>query len=138
LGRVIRIQSGSRTRTLALREIAWTLREMTRPNIPEATRKDMAACILLSLRSIQETIEQAAGAWEKRDYWVKADHFRMEWRWVEQSEKDLHKALLVEDWGGCAAVAAGLAGRVSGVELPKRLPENPPWINAWKRIPEKS
>jgi hypothetical protein len=120
-----------------MRDIAWTLREMTRPNIPEADRKDMAAGILFALRTIQETIEQAAVAWEKRDYWLKADHFRMDWRWVEQSEKALQQALQDEDWSACADVAAGLVGRMGGVELPKRMPEIPPWKNAWKRISEK-
>jgi hypothetical protein len=137
VGRVIHIQNGTTIRNQALRQIAWILREMMSPNIPEMARRDMAAGILFSLRTIQGTIEQAALAWEKRDYWVKADRFRMDWRWVEQTEKDWSAALQREDWGACAAAAARMAGKVSGVELPKRKPAVPPWQNAWRQLKEK-
>jgi hypothetical protein len=133
VGRVIHLQNGSTIRTQAMRQIVWILREMMQPRIADDQRKDMAAGMLLALRAIQETIEQAASAWEKRDYWVKADHFRMDWRWVEKAEADLRKALLAEDWGACAAVAALLAQKMSAVEMPKRVPAEPPWRGAWQR-----
>jgi hypothetical protein len=117
-----------------MRQIVWILREMTKPNIPDDARKDMAAGILLALQAIRDTIEQAATAWEKRDYWVKADHFRMDWRWVDKSITDLTQALQTEDWGQCALTAAMLAQKMQTVEMPKRLPAEPPWLGAWQKF----
>jgi hypothetical protein len=137
VGRVIHLQNGSTIRNQAMRQIVWIIREMTKSNIPETARKDMAAGIVLALRAIQDTIEQAATAWEKRDYWVKADHFRMDWRWVIKAEADLHSALVKEDWGACAGVAVFLAQKMSTIEMPKRIPAIPPWQDAWRRFLEK-
>jgi hypothetical protein len=137
VGRVIHLQNGTTIRNQSMRQIVWILREMTKPNIPEAARKDMAAGILLALRAMQDTIEQAASAWEKRDYWVKADHFRMEWRWVEKAESDFKAGLLAEDWGACAGAAAMMAQKMHAVEMPKRLPAIPPWQGAWQRFKDK-
>ena len=38
--------------------------------------------MVLALEEIAVSIDVSVQAWEKRDYWVKADRFRMEWEWA--------------------------------------------------------
>jgi hypothetical protein len=55
------------------RTIAEILRRlMDKRNIDDET-KDMLAFIVFGLRSMDQSIDQSATAWEKRDYYLKAD-----------------------------------------------------------------
>lgn len=99
----------------------------------EKERLDIAAFILANLRNIAVTIDQAATAWEKRDYWVKADQFRMQWKWVERISSSLEQLIRSRNWEKMAELVAELAGKISLVEPPKRIPNPPPWEGAWEK-----
>ena len=49
---------------------------------PDAHSYDLVAFIALALLEIDANIEKTVAPWEKRDYWVKADRFRMQWGWA--------------------------------------------------------
>ena len=68
--------------------------------------KDLAAFISLALKTISEGIDASVAAWEKRDYWVKADRFRMEWMWSGQYAEKLKTAVLTDDWASVAMLSA--------------------------------
>lgn len=62
-----------------------------------ANNKDNAAFILLALNNLETSINETAEAWERRDYWLKADRFRREWAWVAKYKSDLMSSLLSGD-----------------------------------------
>jgi hypothetical protein len=126
-----------RTRDRLLKGIALTLRELaTRPSLDETTR-DMAAFISLALYEIYETIDVTCAAWEKRDYWLKADQFRREWMWVHPLAQKIEATVLNDAWHDLPPSLAGLAPRLVKVMLPKRNPLGEPWIGAYAALREK-
>jgi hypothetical protein len=100
----------------------------------DATTRDLAAFIGWALLTVAATIDKTVEAWEKRDYWLKADRFRMEWRWTEQLGALMQAAVLAEEWGEVASVTAQVAGKLGKVEELKRTSVEKPWQGAWQRM----
>ena len=138
MGRLINPDSAGKERTRLTKTIALAVRELAKQAAPGAESRDMAAYIALSLDGIAGTIDISVTAWEKRGYWVKADRFRMEWLWAGHLAGKLRTALIAEDWGGVAALAAqtpeieqgecqresplrqAVAGGVAGIRAPMK------------------
>jgi hypothetical protein len=96
--------------------------------------RDMAAFIALALSIISGTIDVSVAAWEKRDYWVKADKFRMEWAWSGQYAEKMKLAVLKDDWGGVAQLAAQIAQKLAKVTVPAGHRLGHPWEGAWEEL----
>jgi len=134
MGRVINPEGAGKERTQLVRGVVLALRElMAQTTIDDRTR-DLAAFLALALESIWETVDVSVAAWEKRDYWVKADRFRMEWQWAERLGRGLRQAVLADDWAQVAGLSAQVAAKVQAVKLPQRHRLGTPWVGAWKRL----
>ena len=79
--RIINLNGVGKQRKRLTREVVLAVRELVRQNDITDETRDLAALIALNLQAIYETIDLTVAAWEKRDYWVKADRFRLEWAW---------------------------------------------------------
>jgi hypothetical protein len=134
LGRIINPESAGKERKQLTRGVVLALRELMNQTEPDPVTRDLAAFIALALQSIWETIDPSVAAWEKRGYWVKADRFRMEWAWSSQLGEEMRRALLSEDWGSVAQIAAKIAAKVNAIKLPQRHRLGHPWVGAWERI----
>jgi hypothetical protein len=132
LTRVINPESGARRRSRLVKQMAMALRHAANGEADAGAQRDVFAFLLLSLGEISASVDSTVAAWEKRDYWVKADRFRMEWSWAEHVARDLGSALAQDDLGGCTVAVARLAGHIKGVSLPKRKKVEEPWIGAWR------
>jgi hypothetical protein len=98
--------------------------------------KDVAAFVILGLQEIVDSVDQTASAWEKRDYWLKADKFRLEWIWAEHNLRQIAHALESEEWGEMTVAFGDLAGNLSDIKIPKKIMDTRPWVGAfevWKR-----
>jgi hypothetical protein len=134
LSRIINPDSAGKERTRLTKALALAIRELSRQNDPSAETRDMAAFITLALERISETIEVSVAAWEKRDYWVKADKFRMEWAWSGQYAENMKKAVMNHDWGSVAQIAAKIAQRLRKVTVSPRHRMGRPWVGAWNEL----
>ena len=134
LSRVIHTDTASKERTRLLRSVVLALRELMHQLEPDPSTRDLAAYLALALIEIDKTVEASVTPWEKRDYWVKADKFRMEWGWARRSSAALKQALLVEDWGTVAQTAAQVAMKVNSVKVPQRHNLGTPWIGAYEKL----
>jgi signal transduction histidine kinase len=81
MSRVINIASPGSRRNAARRTIAEILRHLMFKRQLDDESRDMVAAVVFALRTIAETVEVTLEAWEKRDYFLKADRFRLEWEW---------------------------------------------------------
>jgi hypothetical protein len=131
---VIQTDTASKERTRLLRSIVLALRELMSQREPDAATRDLAAYLALALLEIDKTVEASVIPWEKRDYWVKADKFRMEWSWAQRSSAALSRAVLDEDWGKVAQTAAQVAMKVNSVKVPQRHGLGTPWVGAYDRL----
>ena len=138
MGRVIKTDTTSKERTRLLRSIVLALRELMQQSKPDESTRDLAAYLALACAEVAETVESTVTPWEKRDYWVKADRFRMEWSWAQRWGEAMRQAVLTEDWAGIAGAAAQIAMKVNGVKVPQRHNLGTPWVGAMERLKQVS
>ena len=132
MSRIINPESAGKERSHLSKAIVLAVREMVLQSEPGVESRDLAAFIILALEKIAATIDVSVAAWEKRDYWVKADKFRMEWAWAGQLAKKMRAGLRKEDWGEIAVVAAQAAQKLNKVSVAPGNRLGKPWVGAWK------
>ena len=134
MSRVINPESAGKDRTRLSKAIVLAVRELAKQkDITEETR-DLAAFIALALRTIANGIDASVAAWEKRDYWVKADRFRIEWMWSGQYADKLRVALFANDWGTVAMLMPQIAQKFSKIEVSENHRLGKPWVGAFKQL----
>jgi len=137
MSRIINPESAGKERTRLTRTVVLAVRELARQTGPGAESRDLAAYLALALRAIADTIDVSVAAWEKRGYWVKADRFRMDWLWAGQLAEKMRAALLDEDWGAVAALAAQIAQKLNKVNVSENHRLGKPWVGAWQELKRK-
>ena len=128
---VINPESAAKFRKKLLQHVALALRASASEEGAQGEYKDILAFIVLSLQAITSSVDQTAIAWEKREYWIKADRFRLDWKWAEDAETSLAQALKVKDWKAAARVGSDLAVRLKDVHVSNRMAKTQPWVGAW-------
>ena len=98
--------------------------------------RDLTAFIVLTLHQIDETIDETCKAWEKRDYWIKADRFRNDWFWTRSAASKLEQAVLENKWNLMPTVVKDMARHLQSVTLPKR-DWGTPWTGAYALLLER-
>ena len=137
--RIINLDGVGKQRKKLTREVVLAVRELMRQGEVTDETRDLAAFIAMNLQAIYETIDRTVAAWEKRDYWVKADRFRLEWAWSGKLAEDMREAIRKEDWQTVALTSAEAGQKLHKVQVPKRHRMGEPWHGAWaefNRIPE--
>ena len=109
MSRVINPESAGKDRTRLSKAIVLAVRELAKQKDISEETKDLAAFIALALRTIADGIDASVVAWEKRDYWVKADRFRMEWMWSGQYADKMKVAIFTNDWGTGYTIKANIS-----------------------------
>lgn len=136
MSRVINPESAGKLRNNLTRAVVVAIRELMKQPEPNDTAHDLAAFIALALEEIAETIDVSVQAWEKRDYWVKADRFRMEWDWAGTLGREIRSALQAEDWGRLAVTTAKIAQKLGKITIPQRHRIGTPWVGAYQKFLE--
>jgi hypothetical protein len=130
-------ESGTTYRNRLTKSIVLAVRKLMQKGQPDKESLDMAAYVVLALEKIEESVDLSATAWEKRDYWLKADRFRMEWGWTEGRRLALEKAVLAQDWGKIATDLIQVAQHFNKVEVSENNRLGEPWLGAWKVLKER-
>jgi hypothetical protein len=115
LGRYINPEGAGKERTRLSKTVVLALRELMRQTETGDASRDLAAYIAIALRGISRTVEESVAAWEKKDYWVKADRYRMEWEWAGRMADRMEKALYENDWAAIAMTAAQVGQKLMKV-----------------------
>ena len=131
MSRVINPDSVGKERTRLIKSIVLCIRELAKQAKVTPDAKDLAAFIALALQSISDGIDVSVAAWEKRDYWVKADKFRMEWMWAGQLADKMKAAVLTDDWATIAMLMPQIASRFGKVIVSDNHRLGKPWVGAY-------
>lgn len=136
MGRIIRVESPTALRKKLRRTIAEAIARLEPLPPKDDEAKDLAALIVFALREVDASVEGSAMAWEKRNYYVKAERLRVEWQWVGRFSQRLSRVVLAGDWARVSAVCADLAPRVADAAgaKPRITPEL--WVGAYRRLAE--
>lgn len=134
MSRVINPDSVGKERTRLTKGVVLCIRELAKQTAVTPETKDMAAYIALALQAIAEGIDVSVAAWEKRDYWVKADKFRMEWMWAGQVAAKMKTAVLSDDWATIAMLMPQIAQRFNKIEVSDNHRLGKPWASAYQLL----
>ena len=134
MSRVINPESAGKDRPRLTKATVLAMRELARQTAPGPESRDLAAFIALALQSIADGIDVSVMAWEKRDYWVKADKFRMEWMWAGMTAAKMKNAVLTDDWGAVAMLLPQIVCKLSKVEVSDNHRLGKPWVGAFKQL----
>jgi len=133
---LIKTDTVGKDRARLSKAIVLAVRELAKQNDVPTEAKDLAAFIALALQTISDGIDESVAAWEKRDYWVKADKFRMEWRWAGQTADKMKTALAENDWGTIAMLMPQIATKFSKIQVSDNHRMGKPWVGSHKRMQE--
>jgi len=134
MSRIISTESPGKIRSQHRRTIAEALRRLSQKSQLDAEAKDLAALIVFCLHGIAETVDQAINAWEKRDYYMKAERFREKWRWLEPMTDQLSAIIYTDRWEELPVTLAGLMPYFADVRI-KRMTRKPSvWQGAYERL----
>lgn len=134
MSRVISTDGPGTVRNQLRRTIAEALHHLGQKRQVDDEVKDLAALIVFCLHGIADTVDQTMAAWEKRDYYVKAERFRQEWAWVEPATEELSELIYRGQWERLPAVMGRLAPHLSDVRV-KQMTRNPSlWKGAYQRF----
>ncbi len=126
--------SPNQQRNSLRRAIAEVLRRMSSKQDVDAEVKDMVAFIVLSLREISASIDKSAEAWEKRDYYLKADAFRREWAWVGPATDRLQAIMREGRWADLPVELAQLAPKFADVRVTQLTRPATLWQGCYQRL----
>ena len=137
MSRVINPDSVGKLRTQMIKGIVLSIRELARQTETGTETRDIAAFIALALKTISDGIDTSVTAWEKRDYWIKADKFRMEWLWAGSAAEKMRIAVLSEDWATVAALSAQIAQKFSKIQVSQNHRLGKPWVGSYDQLSAK-
>jgi hypothetical protein len=131
---IINVNSPGKRRSQARRTIAEALRHLYSKASLDAEAKDLAALIVFSLREIEQGVEESAAAWEKRDYFRKADQLRTEWAWAGKTAAALTKVLSAGWWEDLPDLLARLLPHFQDVTVNKLTRSPALWQGCYARL----
>ncbi len=132
MSRVINSDSPGQNRSRLLKLLSTTLTVVKENNLTANELNDALAFIVLSLMEIERTIAKTTAPWEKREYWIKADQFRSEWKWVGEIYSQLIRSQNEKGWTKIPDEIGILESKLKTIETPKRLNGKAFWKGAYK------
>lgn len=136
MSRVINTNSPTKVRNNCRRTIAEILRRLSKKQEIDADAKDMAAMIVFMLVEINRSVEQTVTAWEKRDYWMKAERFLREWEWPREAAANFDDVIRNEAWDLLPELLAELFPQFADIQVKKMTRSPATWNGAYEKLLE--
>ncbi|MFP4323255.1 MAG: hypothetical protein ACLFTK_12445 [Anaerolineales bacterium] len=134
MSRVVNTNSPGKRRHYHMRSCAELLRHLSQKQDIDAEACDMLGALVFSLQAIDDTLQEAIDAWEKRDYWMKAEQFRQEWAWVSANMDHLVAILREEDWATIPTVLARLFPHFQEITINKNMRSPDLWNGKYEKF----
>ncbi len=136
MSRIVNANNPTTIRNRNRRSIAEILRHLSQKSTIDNEAKDMAATIVFLLREIEEGVESSARAWEKRDYWLKAERFLRDWTWVKETAFNFEDVIRNDALDLLPELMADLFPRFVDIQLKTMTREPSLWRGAYQRLME--
>ncbi len=138
MSRIIATERPGKIRNQHRRTIAEALRRLSQKPQMDDEAKDLAALIVFCMHGMADTIDQTIAAWEKRDYWMKAEHFSREWEWLEPLADQLSAVIYKSQWEQLPTVLVGLIPHFSDVTVKQMTRKPVIWRGAYEKFMQRS
>jgi hypothetical protein len=134
MSRIISTDGPGRARHEHRRTVAEAMRRLSQKKQLDREAQDLAALIVFSLLAIADTVDRTTDAWDKRDYYMKAERFREQWRWLEPATDELSTLIYEARWQELPAALARLMPHFADIRV-KKLTRSPRlWSGAYARF----
>lgn len=134
MSRVINIDNPTKRRNYNRRTIAELLRRLSQKPSIDKEAKDLASAIVLALQDISAGVNQTALAWEKRDYWMKAERFVRQWEWAAESAANIEDVIRNDAWDLLPELLADLFPRFADIQIKSMTRKADVWDGAYKQL----
>lgn len=134
MSRIIHTQKPGKIRNQHRRTIAEVLRRLSQKPQLDGEVNDMAALIVFSLHDIADTVEQTIYAWERRDYYMKAERFHQEWRWLNRITDELSAVIHEGQWDQLPAILARLTPHFADIKIKQMTRKPTLWQGAYEKF----
>ncbi|HLV36312.1 MAG TPA: hypothetical protein VKY59_14390 [Spirillospora sp.] len=134
MSRVINTDSAGKRRNQNMRTGAELLRRLSQKTTIDEEAQDMVALLVYCLREIDEGIDESARAWEKRDYWMKAEEFRQRWHWAGTMADELQDMIFQDDWQRMPEMMVRLLPHFSDIKINKFMRKPDLWSGSYERL----
>jgi hypothetical protein len=134
MSRVINIDNPTKRRNHNRRTIAELLRRLSQKSNIDDEAKDLSAAIVLSLQDIWAGVEQTALAWEKRDYWLKAERFVRQWEWAAEAAVNIEDVIRNNAWDLLPELLADLFPRFADIQIKVMTRKPDTWAGAYGEL----
>lgn len=96
--------------------------------------KDLTAAIVFALQDIAAGVEQTVSAWEKRDYWMKAERFLRDWEWAAESSANIEDVVRNDAWDLLPELLADLFPRFADIQIKTMTRKPDTWAGAYEQL----
>jgi hypothetical protein len=134
MSRVVNTDSTGKARNQQMRLSAEIIRRLSQKTSIDDETRDMAATLVASFKSIEDGIEEAMVAWEKRNYWNKVEQFRAQWTWVGAAAARLERLILNDEWEQLPAELVKVFEHFAGITISKFTRGPEAWQGAYDRL----
>lgn len=134
MSRVVKVDGPGKIRNQLMRTAAEIIRLLGQKTDLDDEVRDMAALLYFCLQGIDNGIDDSALAWEKRDYWVKAEQFRTRWAWTGRAASELEQILLSNAWDRLPGYIASLLPHFTDIKIVKLTRNATLWQGAYQRL----
>jgi hypothetical protein len=134
MARVINTNAPQKRRTHLMRTIAEILRKLGQKQGADDEVRDMVATIVLCLREIDDTVTESIQAWEKRNYYKKADDFQEKWWWASQYAPRVEQIVREEKWDELHSVMMKLFPFFADIEINKEMRSDKDWLGGYDKL----
>jgi hypothetical protein len=134
MSRVIHVDSPGKRRNQARRSIAEILRALGRKEQIDEEARDMAAMLVFLLREIKETVDESAGAWEKRGYWMKVERFVRDWEWIPELAANIDDVIRHGAWDLLPELLADLSPHFDDIKIKTMTRSPSDWRGAYRKL----
>src|SRR5262249_14159224 len=126
--------SVGKARSQQMRTAAEMIRRLSQKSDFDDEVKDMAASLVYCFRAIEDGIEEAMVAWEKRNYWNKVEQFRQQWTWVGRASANLEHTIRANAWDQLPVQLASLFEHFSDITINKFTRSSDAWEGSYERL----
>jgi hypothetical protein len=131
---VINTDSTGKERNQLMRTAAEILRRLSQKTDIDSDVKNMLALLVYCFREIEAGIDQSAMAWEKRDYWVKAEELRQRWSWPGDTADQIQAMIYNEDWNRMPPIMVKLLPRFADIKITKLTRSESMWEGVYDKL----
>jgi len=134
MSRVVKLDGPGKLRNQLMRTAAEVIRLLSQKRELDDEARDMAALLVYCLHQINAGIDDSALAWEKRDYWVKAEQFRARWAWAGRAASELEQVIMTDSWEQLPPFIARLLPHFTEIKIIKLTRAATLWEGAYQRL----